>query len=79
MMEEMMASAGEVGFDVPWEGQLMAAVESFAERLAFLGGANPHPTPPLNLAMAYLVGELRDQGFSVSDIRSALAYGSTKL
>lgn len=59
-------------YEVPWEGRALVAAEMFAARCKELADENDYSVPPLTMLMSMLVGELRDQGFEVLQIRAAL-------
>ena len=55
-----------------WQDSYMAAIQAFGATLSDLNQRNPWPDQPLlPQAMAYLMTELWDHGFSQTEIRQA--------
>ncbi|HQS68848.1 MAG: hypothetical protein B7Y36_08745 [Novosphingobium sp. 28-62-57] len=65
-----MSGITEEDSDAAWQDAGLAAVQSFAGELRGLHRSNPWPNIPiLPQAMAYLMTELWDRGFTQTQIR----------
>lgn len=65
--------------EMPWEGRCSDEAYKFALRCAQLRDTNPYILSALELIMINLVTELRDRGFSQSEIKVAFGRALSEL